>query len=142
MAKKMRCKPAFNMKKKFTLILVVFLNISYFCFAQGSQSTKKADSVQVEYLTKELQLTSEESEKLWPVYNNYRNEIKAIRKEDQNDQIILEEKVLNIRKKYKDDFKSILGTDERVNKLFVAEKNFREMLRKELIKRNIKREGN
>ena len=93
-------------------------------------------------MTKELQLTSEESEKLWPVYNNYRNEIKAIRKEDQTDQIILEEKVLNIRKKYKDDFKSILGTDERVNKLFVAEKNFREMLRKELIKRNIKREGN
>src|SRR6478672_7256036 len=139
MAKKMRCKPAFNMKKKCTLILVVFLNISYFCFAQGSQSTKKADSVQVEYLTKELQLNSEESEKLWPVYNNYRNEIKAIRKEDQNDQIVLEEKVLNIRKKYKDDFKSILGTDERVNKLFVAEKNFREMLRKELIKRNIRR---
>ncbi|MGI8635796.1 MAG: hypothetical protein ACR2KZ_10375, partial [Segetibacter sp.] len=100
------------------------------------------DSVQVEYLTKELQLTSEESEKLWPVYSNYRNEIKAIRKEDQNDQIILEEKILNIRKKYKDEFKSILGTDERVNKLFVAEKNFREMLRKELIKRNIRREGN
>lgn len=137
----MKCKLTFDMGKKFTLILALFININYFCFAQGSQSKTKADTVQVEYLKKELQLTPEESEKLWPVYSNYRNEIKAIRKEDQNDQIVLEEKVLNIRKKYKDDFKSILGTDERVNKLFVAEKNFREMLRKELIKRNIRREG-
>lgn len=88
-----------------------------------------------------MELTPEESEKLWPVYNNYKNEIKSIRKDDQSDQIALEEKVLNIRKKYKDDFKTILGTDERVNKLFVAEKNFMEMLRKELIKRNIKRQG-
>ena len=128
------------MKKKLTLILVVLININYFCFAQSPQN-KKADSVQIEYFTKELGLTSEESEKLWPVYSNYKNEIRNIRKEDQSDQIVLEEKVLNIRKKYKDDFKAILGTDERVNKLFVAEKNFREMLRKELIKRNIRRQG-
>ena len=130
------------MKKKLTLILVVLINNYYFCFSQPAQNVKKADSVQVEYLTKELQLTSEESEKLWPVYNNYKNDIKNIKKEDQSDQIVLEEKVLNIRKKYKDDFKGILGSDERVNKLFVAEKNFKEMLRKELIQRRIKRQEN
>jgi hypothetical protein len=129
------------MKKKLTLILVLFLNNYYFCLSQPPQDVKRADSVQIEYLTKELELTSDESEKLWPVYNNYKNEIRNIRKEDQIDQIVLEEKVLNIRKKYKDDFKAILGTDERVNKLFVAEKTFREMLRKELLKRSIKREG-
>ncbi|MCW3108294.1 MAG: hypothetical protein JWQ09_2800 [Segetibacter sp.] len=137
----MKCKSRFDMKKKLTLILVVLININYFCFAQPPQNFKRADSLQVEYFTKELGLTSDESEKLWPVYNNYKNEIRSIRKQDQSDQIALEEKVLNIRKKYKDDFKIILGTDERVNKLFVAEKNFREMLRKELIKRNIKRQS-
>ena len=136
----MKCKMRFDMKKKLTLILVVLININYFCFAQPPQN-KRADSVQIEYFTKELALTSDESEKLWPVYNNYKNEIRNIRKDVQSDQIALEEKVLNIRKKYKDDFKTILGTDERVNKLFVAEKNFREMLRKELIKRNIRRQG-
>ncbi|HEX8279521.1 MAG TPA: hypothetical protein VF540_12540 [Segetibacter sp.] len=128
------------MNKKLTLILVVLINNYYFCFAQPPQNGKKADSLQVEYITKELVLTPEESEKLWPVYNSYKNEIKGIRKENQSDQIELEEKVLNIRKKYKDDFKTILGTDERVNKLFVAEKSFKEMLRKELIKRHMKRQ--
>ncbi|GEO10538.1 hypothetical protein [Segetibacter aerophilus] len=129
------------MTEKFTLLLVLLININYICFAQPQQNSKRADSLQVEFLTKELDLTSEESDKLWPVYNNYKNEIRNIRKEDQSDQIVLDEKVLNIRKKYKDDFKAVLGSDERVNKLFVAEKNFMEMLRKELIKRNIKREG-
>ncbi len=128
------------MKKKLTLILVVLINNYYFCFAQTSPNVNKADSLQVEYITKELGLNSAESEKLWPVYNNYRSEIKGIRKEGQNDQLELEEKVLNIRKKYKDDFKSILGSDERVNKLFVAEKTFREMLRKELLERRIQRQ--
>ncbi|MCW3079146.1 MAG: hypothetical protein JWR87_576 [Segetibacter sp.] len=141
MEKKIKCKLQFDMKKKLTLLIVLLININYFCFAQPPQSSKKADSLQVEYITKELELTSDESDKLWPIYNNYKNEIKSIKKEDQSDQLVLEEKFLNIRKKYKDDFKAVLGTDERVNKLFVAEKNFTEMLRKELIKRNINREG-
>jgi hypothetical protein len=128
------------MKKRFTLILVLFINNYYFCFSQPPQDIKRADSVQVEYLTKELELTPEESEKFWPVYNSYKNEIRNIRREEKTDQIVLEEKVLNVRKKYKDDFKVILGSDERVNKLFVAEKNFTEMLRKELLKRRLQRQ--
>jgi hypothetical protein len=46
-----------------------------------------------------------------------------------------EESVLNIRKKYKIEFKKILGTEQRANRIFVLEKNFKEMLRKELIDR-------
>jgi hypothetical protein len=128
------------MKKRFTLILVLFINNYYFCFSQPPQDIKRADSVQIEYLTKELELTPDESEKLRPVYNSYKNEIRNIRKEEKADQIVLEEKVLNVRKKYKDDFKVILGSDERVNKLFIAEKNFTEMLRKELLKRRLQRQ--
>lgn len=130
------------MKKKLTLLLVVVININYICFSQPAINSTKADSIQVEYLTQQISLTSEESEKFWPVYNNYKSDIRNIRRENNNDPIELEEKVLNIRKKYKDNFKTILGTDDRVNKLFVAEKDFNKMLQKELIKRNIKRQGN
>ncbi|MEJ7682842.1 MAG: hypothetical protein WKG06_34280 [Segetibacter sp.] len=80
-------------------------------------------------------LTSDESENFWPVYNNYKNEIKSVKKESENDPIALEEKILNIRKKYKDNFKKILESDDRVNKVYVLEKNFREMLQKELLDR-------
>lgn len=128
------------MKKKLTLILVVFININYFCFSQGLEegNKQKAEEVYNAYITKELSLTPEESDKFWPLYNNYRNEIKSTIKGNGSDQIELEEKVLNTRKKYKNDFKKVLGTDERVNKLFVSEKNFRGILRKELLERRRK----
>lgn len=127
------------MKNKFTLLLVILQFINYFCNAQAQEAnSKKIDSLQVVYFTEKLALTPEESDKFWPVYNNYKNEIKSARKENENDPIALEEKVLNIRKKYKNDFKQILETDDRVNKVYVLEKDFREMLQNELLNRQSK----
>lgn len=127
------------MKKKIILILVVFININYICLAQAEDGhRKKAEEVHTAYITKELALTQEEAEKFWPIYNDYKNELKSTVKGNGSDQIELEEKVLNTRKKYKNDFKKVLGSDERVNKLFIAEKNFREILRKELLDRRTK----
>ena len=125
------------MNKKFIVLLVFLINISYFCIAQPQQGARgnKAEAIAVAYLTKELALTTEESQKFWPVYNNYRAEIKKARKDKPEDEVEFEESVLNIRKKYKTEFKRILGTEQRANKIFVLEKNFREMLRKELMDR-------
>jgi len=129
------------MKKRLLLILSICINISYFCYSQSDDANfKKAQSLQIAYLTKELALTPDESQKLFPIYNNYVGEIRSLRRDKGNDQIALDEKVLNIRKKYRDDFKGVLGSDDRVNKLFVAEKNFRDILRKELIKRGLNRQ--
>lgn len=126
------------MKKKWILLLVIFVNISYICYSQVQEgSVKKVKSVQNEYFTKELVLTSEEGEKFWPLYKSYKSEIRAARKEFKADQIVLEEKVLNIRKKYKAEFKNVLGSDDRVNKLFVVERNFKEILKQELLQRKV-----
>ena len=125
------------MKKKLTLLLVIFININYFCFAQAPEgNSKKAETALNAYLTKELALTPEEAEKFWPIYNSYSNEIRSAIKDYGNDQLKLEEKLLGIRKKYKNDFKKVLGTDERVNNVFVSEKKFKEMLKEELRERN------
>jgi len=127
------------MKKKLSVLLVIILNINYFCYAQAQEAnSKKVDSLQVVYFTEKLALKPEESEQFWPVYNNYKNEIKTARKDSESDPIALEEKILNIRKKYKNDFKKVLETDDRVNKVYVLEKDFREMLRNELLDRQAK----
>jgi hypothetical protein len=136
----MRFKTGVNMMKKFIVSLVIFMNINYFCNAQDANS-KKIDSLQVEYFNKELGLSEEESAMFWPVYKNYKNEIRSTRKESESDPIALEEKILNIRKKYRNDFKKILESEERVNKVYVLEKSFRDMLRDELLKRQSKDEG-
>ena len=127
------------MKKKLSILLAILLNINYFCYVQAQEvNSKKIDSLQSVYFTEKLVLTPDESEKFWPVYSNYKNEIKTVKKENESDRIAAEEKILNVRKKYKVDFKKILGDDDRVNKVYVLEKEFRDMLRDELIDRQTK----
>lgn len=129
------------MKKYLSVLLVIFLNMSHFSNAQTQEGySKKIDSLQIDYITKELVLTTAEAQKFWPIYTNYKNEIKTVRKEIESDPIALEEKILNIRKKYKHDFKQILEGEDRVNKVYVLEKSFREMLRNELLERQTKGE--
>ncbi len=104
---------------------------------RGRRDGSMAESLKVAYITKELNLTIAEAEKFWPVYNAYQAEIKKAKKDNMQtpDPLVLEEQVLNIRKKYKDSFKKVLGSDERANKLFIAENEFGKMIRKEWQKR-------
>ena len=127
--------------KKILLLTLFLLNINYFCYSQVNNRKNNIEAIQIAYLTRELSLSPDEAQKFWPIYNEYRDELLAVRKEVRADEIMFEEKVVNIRKKYKTDFKKVLETDLRVNQVFVAEKSFRELLRKELMKRRGNRES-
>ena len=127
--------------KKILLLTLFLLNINYFCYSQVQNRKNNIEAIQIAYLTRELSLSPDEAQKFWPIYNEYRDELVAVRKEVRDDEIMYEEKVVNIRKKYKTDFKKVLETDLRVNQVFVAEKSFRELLRKELMKRRGNREN-
>jgi hypothetical protein len=118
------------MKKLFFIISLLFLH-SYFCVAQ-TQSDSRVEDIKIAYMNKELNLTPEEEQKFWPVYNNYFSEIKQARKDYANDEVGFEEKVVQIRKKYQGNFKQILNSDARANKVFVSEKNLRDLFKKEL----------
>ncbi len=91
--------------------------------------------LKVAYFTKHLSLTTEEAEKFWPLYNGYTSEVRKARGDHKEDILAFEESVLNIRKKFKGDLKKILVTDERVNKALVAEREFMNVVRKELQQR-------
>ena len=127
--------------KKILLLTLFLLNINYFCYSQVQNRKNNIEAIQIAYLTRELSLSPDEAQKFWPIYNEYRDELLAVRKEIRDDEIMFEEKVVNIRKKYKTDFKKVLETDLRVNQVFLAEKSFRELLRKELMKRRGNRES-
>lgn len=141
------------MKRKF-IILTSFLLLGIVLMAQPKELRKKnqgnpemVQSLKIAYLTKELGLSSAEAEKFWPIYNSYVEDIKQARLTKKEDILGVEEEILNIRKKYKNDFrKSLNNSDERLNKLLNADKNFNNMLRSELQQRkkmqNIKKPGN
>lgn len=120
--------------KKTILFLAFFTGLFYICDAQPPRG-EKIQAIFVAFVTKELNLTSDEAQKFWPVYNQYFGELKKAREENRSDELVFEEKALNIRKKYKPEFKKVLNDDNRVNKVFVIDRNFKEMLRKEMLNR-------
>ena len=120
--------------KKLILFLLVFAGLSQIVAAQPPKG-ERLKAIFAAYVTKELNLTSSEAEKFWPVFNEYRSEIEKVMKENEPDQLKKEEKILNIRKKYKPEFKKVLNDDTRVNKVFVIDRNFKEVLRKEMEER-------
>ena len=84
------------------------------------------------YVADELNLSPQEAEKFWPVYNNYQNEIRQARKENPNDEVAYEKKVVEIKQRYQGNFKKVLGSNgQRVNRVYTTDKQFREMLRNE-----------
>ncbi|MGL4360694.1 MAG: hypothetical protein ACRC0I_02665 [Sediminibacterium sp.] len=123
------------------IILSIFLcgmiGVTIIAQERDKPNTSMIESLKVAYITKQLKLSTEEAQKFWPVHNSYIDELKRARKENMNNELVFEEKALNIRKKYSADFKKILNSDERVNSVFTADRNFNNMMRKELINRKM-----
>jgi len=91
---------------------------------------QRLESLQVAYLTRELALTPEEAQQFWPVFEKYKKEIKTsfTNNTGQVDPLERQQKMLDIRKKYRDEFAKSLGK-ERANKVFNSADRFREMVK-------------
>ena len=102
------------LKGIWSIIFCLTLNVSI--FAQDHQERyEQIEAIKVAFITKKLDLTTEEAQKFWPVYNNYQKELMELmkkRREDRqktdiapNDKInadlAYETKMLDLKKKYK-----------------------------------------
>ena len=94
------------------------------------------------YITRQVGITPEEAQRFWPIYNNYSQEIRRARKDYQNDEVGYESRIVEIRKQYQEQFKSVLNNYGRVNKVFTSENNFRDLLRIEMARRQQMRRMN
>lgn len=126
--------------KQFLLIAFLGLGLSLNGFSQdaGDQKEKgggqRLEALKIAYLTKKLDLTSEEAQRFWPVYNKYTDEIHGIRKEQKDKNLTeleAEDKILNVRKKYNNEFSKAL-TPQKADNFFRSEKEFGSYIQKEL----------
>ena len=124
------------MKKIFLLIIVSFgIVTSAICQVKPNKqgfNKNNIEALKVAYITRQLNLTADEAQKFWPVHNVYFEELKKARKDNLENELAFEEKALSVRKKYSIEFKKVLISDERVNKVFTADRDFNNELRKEL----------
>jgi hypothetical protein len=123
--------------KNFLLILS-FLLTGFTSFAQRPEAATKRERIQalkIAFITQKLELTSDEAQRFWPVYNRYEAELHQTMQDNKGGDVIdNEEKMLNIRKKYRTEFSRVLG-QPKMNKLFATEKEFRGVLMRQLKER-------
>ena len=143
------------MKIKFIYPLV-FLLISTLSFAQDyKEKREKVKALKVAFITEKLELTSEEAQKFWPLYNAYdeskselryekmRNilnrfkpgNVESLSEKEASALLIqmekIEEDLFNLRRKFIKDLQSIVSA-KKIIKLKKAEEDFNRELVKQM----------
>ncbi|RYE22020.1 MAG: hypothetical protein EOP42_25045 [Sphingobacteriaceae bacterium] len=117
----------------------------------NSPGMHRIEGIKSDYLSDNLHLSNDEATKFWPIYNNYQKEMNVVlHQKRQNmlnsksnaqdvvsDNFEYDSKILNIKKRYNDDFSKILPP-EKVMAFWKGERQFNE----EMIKRLKNRRDN
>ena len=102
-----------------------------------AQNGNNLEALKIAYITNRLNLSPEEAQKFWPIYNQYALELKVARLkavDNKSSEIELDENLLNIRKKYNILFLQILPP-QKVDTFFKSEKEFGHFVQKEMERR-------
>src|ERR1043165_1263592 len=105
--------------------------------SQGNREDR-IESLRIAYISQKLNLTPQEAQNFWPVYNQFRGDLKTLRQNFKGgpggeltaeQQLDFEQKKLDLKKKYKNQFEGALGKDK-VNQLYNIERDFQQQLQK------------
>ena len=124
--------------KKLLLILTLFSLSFTGLLAQPGQ--EKIEAIKTGWLTRQLNLSVDEAQKFWPVYNQYIAEYKKIHQDYQGkDQLEMQQKLLDLKKKYKPEFLKAISA-EKFDKLLTLEDQWKQRLKQELENRKEQRQ--
>uniref|UniRef100_UPI0040483AD4 sensor of ECF-type sigma factor n=1 Tax=Flavobacterium sp. TaxID=239 RepID=UPI0040483AD4 len=104
---------------------IVFLLISSLSFSQGFKEKKeKVKALKVAYITEQLDLTTEEAQKFWPIYNAFDDKQSELRHEKMR-AILDRFEPVNVEKLSEKDASTLLTQMESVEEsLFALRKKF------------------
>jgi Skp family chaperone for outer membrane proteins len=124
--------------KRFVILYGIIFTL---CFSASAQNS--GDDIQVikmGYITRQLNLTPEEAQRFWPIYNQYTEEIRKIRIDaigNREPIVVTEEKIVNARKKYSNEFSRALPPNK-VNLFFRSEIQFGNFVQREKERRQLR----
>ncbi|MEO5945758.1 MAG: hypothetical protein ABIP79_03010 [Chitinophagaceae bacterium] len=114
--------------KKYLYILLLFLLPAVAVFSQdedpGEENGKIANRMR-EYIQKNLGLSKNEAQKFNPVFIRYFREFAVTHRQNKGDRLVLQQKVIELRLRYRGEFKQIMD-EQRANKVFQYEDKFRQ----------------
>ena len=95
-------------------------------YAQDGDDRGNADRVRermTEYLQRRLNLSKNEAERFGPVFMDYFNELRRTNQQYKGDRLVLQQKIVDLRLRYRNQFKNIMG-EKRSNDVFTYEREF------------------
>lgn len=140
-------------KTSFSTLLVLFLSLQLLAQPGNGDKKEKIAAAKIAFITKELNLTPQEAQVFWPVYNQFQNETQELNKKRKSElmnaknnidamsdadvakvidnEFGYQQQELDVRKKYNEEFKKVLPV-KKVAKFWVAEQKFKLFLLKQL----------
>ncbi|MGN6164522.1 MAG: hypothetical protein ACTHOF_08275 [Flavisolibacter sp.] len=107
--------------KKIIYILSFLFVISATSYAQDKGG--KLQEKMTEYVQQKLGLSKSEAEKFSPVFLDYFKDLRRTNQEFRGDRLVLQQKIVELRLRYRDQFKPIIG-EKRSNDVFTYEREF------------------
>ncbi len=123
--------------KKIFAFTILLISITCIAFAQEQlpdpKQEEKIQSLEIAFISRKLNLTPEEAQRFWPIYNEYKKDVRQVSMNEKKNpnEIDREQKILDVRKKYSDRFVGVIG-QPRMNKFFQSEREFRGVLLNQL----------
>ena len=129
--------------KRILYILSFFTLLNFSAAAQGDDrgAGARVRERMEEYLQKRLSLSKGEAERFSPVFLNYFNELRQTNQQFRGDRLVLQQKIVDLRLRYREQFKPIMG-EKRSNDVFVFEHDFVNEVKQLRQERIMNRRGN
>ena len=138
------------------ILPIIFLLVTSLSFSQGfKEKREKVKALKVAYITEQLELTTDEAQKFWPIYNAFdenqselRHEkmraildrfkpgnVEKLSEKDASNSLIqmekIEEDLFNLKKKFIKDLQGVISA-KKIIKLKKAEEDFNRELLKQM----------
>lgn len=136
-----------------TFCAAILCTLSTHAQPRDSKRFAAIENEKIAYITKELNLSQSEAQRFFPIYNQYNKEMWSVKSKKtgsssaapagtnsfngsgRRDVLSYDAKELEIKKEYRRKFADVIG-NSRASQFFEIEQNFRELLYKELKRRN------
>ncbi|MEI9913060.1 MAG: hypothetical protein WDO71_27565 [Bacteroidota bacterium] len=117
--------------KKLLFILSLLFVTSVRLFAQEEDENEGGEKIRDkmnEYIQQRLDLSKDEAEKFTPVFLKYFREWRQTIKDNKADKLILQQKIVELRLRYRTQFRDIIG-EKRSNQVFGHQEAFIRIIR-------------
>jgi hypothetical protein len=117
--------------KKLFFILSLSLATTVRLFAQQDDDNEGGEKIRDkmnEYIQKRLDLSKDEAEKFTPLFLRYFKEWRQAVRENKGDKLIMQQKIIELRLRYRTQFRDIIG-ERRSNQVFGHQERFIQEIR-------------